>query len=48
MPEAGSELCAGLAPGGRLLIDLMGRKGGRRLLHLLIGQIKNAHPKSTS
>ena len=45
---AGSELCAGLAPGGRLLIDLMGRKGGRRLLHLLIGQIKNAHPKSTS
>ena len=45
---AGSELCAGLAPGGRLLIDLMGRKVGRRLLHLLIGQIKNAHPKSTS
>ena len=45
---AGSELCAGLAPGGRLLIDLMGRKGGRRPLHLLLGQIKNAHPKSTS
>ena len=45
---AGSELCAGLAPCGRLLIDLMGRKGRSRLLHLLIGQIKNAHPKSTS
>ena len=45
---AGGQLGAGLAPCCRLLIDLVGRKGGRRLLHLLIGQIKNAHPKSTS
>ena len=40
---AASQLCAGLAPCCRLLIDLVCSKSGRCFLHLLISQIKNAH-----
>ena len=40
---AASQLCAGLAPSCRLLIDFVCSKSGRCFLHLLISQIKNAH-----